>query len=143
MTDSFSAAPPTERELQALKILWRRGEATVREICDDLQAAGQQLAYTTVLSLMQVMEQKGLVGHTTVGKVYSYHPLAKEQQTLASLARTFLDSVFDGAVDQYLLHALGDRKISPAELKRLEDLLAAARKQRPRGTDAKRPGENT
>lgn len=142
MSESLAATPPTERELQALKILWRRGEATVREICDDLQQSGQQLAYTTVLSLMQVMEQKGLVGHTTVGKVYSYHALAQERSTLASLARTFLDSVFDGAVDQYLLHALGDRKISPDELTRLEALLAAARKQRPRGNDQNRSGES-
>jgi BlaI family transcriptional regulator, penicillinase repressor len=125
-----TAASPTERELQALKILWRRGEATVREICDDLEQAGEQLAYTTVLSLMQVMEQKGLVDHTSVGKVYSYRALAQEHSTLGTLARSFLDSVFDGAVDQYLLHALGDRKISPDELKRLEALLAAARKQR-------------
>jgi predicted transcriptional regulator len=132
------ATPPTERELQALKILWRRGEATVREICDELQAAGEQLAYTTVLSLMQVMEQKKLVGHKTAGKVYSYHALAQERPTLNSLARTFLDSVFDGAVDQYLLHALGDRRISSEELERLEALLAAARKPRkPRQGESK------
>jgi BlaI family transcriptional regulator, penicillinase repressor len=130
VAEPLSRTAPTERELQALKILWRRREATVREICDDLQQAGQQLAYTTVLSLMQVMEQKGLVGHTTVGKVYSYFALAEEQPTLGSMARTFLDNVFDGAVDQYLLHALGDRRISPAELRRLEELLAEARKQR-------------
>ena len=52
---------PTERELQALKVLWQAGEATVREICDAINAQGESLAYTTVLSLLQVMEQKGLV----------------------------------------------------------------------------------
>ncbi|MCA9230672.1 MAG: BlaI/MecI/CopY family transcriptional regulator, partial [Planctomycetales bacterium] len=54
---------PTDRELEALKVLWELGEATVREICDQMNVAGEGLAYTTVLSLLQVMEQKGLVSH--------------------------------------------------------------------------------
>ena len=52
---------PTERELEALKVLWERREATVRDLCDALNERGAELAYTTVLSLLQVMEQKGLV----------------------------------------------------------------------------------
>ena len=52
---------PTDRELEALKVLWERREATVRDVCDALNARGAGLAYTTVLSLLQVMEQKGLV----------------------------------------------------------------------------------
>ncbi len=54
---------PTERELQALKVLWQAGRATVREITAAINERGESLAYTTVLSLLQVMEQKGLVGH--------------------------------------------------------------------------------
>ena len=63
---------PTDRELEALKVLWRHGEATVREICDRMNEDGAKLAYTTVLSLLQVMEQKGLVEHRQSGKAYSY-----------------------------------------------------------------------
>ena len=55
--------PPTDRELQALKVLWKRGGATVREIWNLLRVEDANLAYTTVLSLLQVMEQKGLVEH--------------------------------------------------------------------------------
>ena len=119
---------PTDRELEALKVLWDRGEATVREVCDALNAGGEQLAYTTVLSLMQVMEQKGLVTHRSEGKVYIYQPAIEREKTLRQLATGFLDRVFDGALDEYLVHALGKRKISPKEIDQLEQLLAEHKK---------------
>jgi BlaI family transcriptional regulator, penicillinase repressor len=120
---------PTERELQALKVLWQMGEATVREICEAINAQGQSLAYTTVLSLLQVMEQKGLVGHRTSGKVYSYSARVEREATVRTLARGFLDRVFDGAVDEYLVHALEARHPSPDEIRKLEDLIAQAKQR--------------
>jgi predicted transcriptional regulator len=120
---------PTERELQALKILWDRGEATVRDICDSLAERGESLAYTTILSLMQTMEQKGLVGHKAAGKTYSYFPKVRRDSTFRSLARGFLDSVFDGAMDEYLLHAMQTRRLSADELARLEKLIDQAKNQ--------------
>lgn len=124
---------PTERELQALKILWDRGEATVRDIAGSLAQRGESLAYTTILSLMQTMEQKGLVGHKAAGKTYSYFPKVRRDSTFRSLARGFLDSVFDGAMDEYLLHALQTRKLSADEIARLEKLIDQAKDQsRPR-----------
>src|SRR3954451_17344874 len=81
---------PTERELQALKVLWQMGEATVREICEAINAQGDSLAYTTVLSLLQVMEQKGLVGHRASGKSYAYFARANRQATVQTLTRGFL-----------------------------------------------------
>ena len=124
------AAIPTERELQALKIIWQLGQATVREVCDALEERGQKLAYTTVLSLLQVMEQKGLVGHTASGKVYTYFSKVRRDSTFRSLAKGFLDSVFDGAMDEYLVHALQSRKLSLAELNRLETMIAQAKQAR-------------
>lgn len=120
---------PTDRELEALKVLWDRGEATVREVCDAVNAEGEELAYTTVLSLLQVMEQKGLVTHRSEGKAYVYLPAIEREKTLRQLATGFLERVFDGALDEYLVHALGKRKISASELEQLEAMLAAARKQ--------------
>src|ERR1043166_4684305 len=102
---------PTDRELEALKILWQRGEATVRDLADALNAAGAGLAYTTVLSLLQVMEQKDLVAHRREGKAYVYIPKIERAQTVRDLAAGFLDRVFDGAVDEYLVHALESRKL--------------------------------
>jgi predicted transcriptional regulator len=128
------AETPTDRELQALKVLWDRGHATVRDIADAMNDAvaregGDELAYTTVLSLLQVMEQKGLVDHRREGKAYVYVPLVEQQSTFRQLAGSFLHKVFDGAVDEYLVHALESKNLSAAELDQLEAMLAAARQR--------------
>lgn len=123
---------PTERELEALKVLWDRREATVRDIADAINApktARDQLAYTTVLSLLQVMEQKRLVDHRRDGKAYVYFPLVERQSTFRQLAGNFLDKVFDGALSEYLVHALDSKPLSDAELAKLEAMLADARQQ--------------
>ena len=128
----MTAVVPSERELQALKVLWQLGRATVREICDALGERGDKLAYTTVLSLLQVMEQKRLVGHTASGKSYSYYAKVDRERTFRTLAGGFLDRVFDGALDEYLVHALQTRSLSSDELARLEGLIAQARELRRR-----------
>jgi BlaI family penicillinase repressor len=125
------SAEPSQRELQALKVLWHTQEATVREICDAINAQGETLAYTTVLSLLQVMEQKGLVGHRTTGKVYSYFARVERHATVRTLTRGFLDRVFDGVVDEYLVHALEARRPSPDEIRKLEELIAQAKQKQP------------
>ncbi len=136
---------PTERELQALKVLWQLGEATVREICDALDSQGDRLAYTTVLSLLQVMEQKGLVGHTALGKVYTYFPKVRREPTFRRLAKGFLETVFDGAMDEYVMRALESRRLSSDEIARLEQMIAAAKDQvriSPQDSNDTRPGDS-
>jgi BlaI family penicillinase repressor len=120
---------PTERELQVLKVLWQDGEATVREVWKVLSASDTELAYTTALSLMQVMEQKGLVKHRADGKAYVYSSLVKQQSVFRQMASRFLKRVFDGAVDEYLVHALAGQRPSDEELDRMEQMLAAARER--------------
>src|SRR6185436_11239725 len=137
----MSSMPPTDRELEALKVLWDRGEATVRDLADAMNAGAKQdgsdeLAYTTVLSLLQVMEQKGLVAHRREGKAYVYVPRAERQSTIRRMASSFLEKVFDGAVDEYLVHALESKRLSTDELDQLEAMLASARER-----SAKRPSK--
>ena len=122
--------PPTDRELEALKVLWEQSEATVREVCNAMNTAGEELAYTTVLSLLQVMEQKGLVAHRREGKAYVYLPRVDRDKTLGGLAAGFLERVFDGSLDEYLVHALGTRKVTKRELDQIEAILSAARKKK-------------
>ena len=128
---------PTGRELEALKVLWQKGDATVREVCDAISAGGEELAYTTVLSLLQVMEQKGFVGHRRIGKAYAYFAKVERQRTCRRLAGSFLDRVFDGALDEYLLHALQSRRMTAKELSLLEEMITEAkshsRKQNKKG----------
>ena len=130
----MTAVPPTDRELEALKVLWERGEATVRDLADAMNAASREsgndeLAYTTVLSLLQIMEQQRLVGHRREGKAYVYLPRAERKSTIGRMASSFLEKVFDGAVDEYLVHALESKRLSADELDQLEAMLAAARER--------------
>jgi len=122
---------PTARELEALKILWNQGRATVRDVYRAMCAEQPELAYTTVLSLMQTMERKGLVTRETEGrgKTHYYHAVAKSDPTMRNLAGQFLDTVFDGAVDQYLVRALEARRPTAEELEELEQMIAKAKKQ--------------
>jgi BlaI family transcriptional regulator, penicillinase repressor len=123
-------AVPTGRELEALKVIWSRGKATVREIYQAMRPReGEgELAYTTVLSLLQTMEQKGLVGHEAAGKAYTYFALVQRESTFRRLAGGFLDQVFDGALGEYVARALQARPHSLKELEDLERMIAAAKK---------------
>ncbi|NLE37284.1 MAG: BlaI/MecI/CopY family transcriptional regulator, partial [Pirellulaceae bacterium] len=83
----------------------------------------------SVLSLMQAMEQKGLVGHEEVGRAYDYFAKVEQNSTFQRLAAGFLDRVFDGAMDQFLVHGLKSRRPSIEELEQLEQMIAEAKKQ--------------
>ncbi len=136
---------PTDRELEALKVLWERGEATVRDVCDAINQRGGDcaLAYTTVLSLLQVMEQKGLVSHRRDGKAYVYAPRIEQVKTYRELAGEFLDRVFDGAVGEYLVHALGSRRLKAGEWEELEAMIAKAKRQATGGSAKQQAAKRT
>jgi BlaI family transcriptional regulator, penicillinase repressor len=118
---------PTDRELEALKILWQRGPCPVSELCEAMQERGNELAYTTVLSLLQVMEQKGLVGHRQEGKAYQYFARVERERTFRALSGGFLQKVFDGALDEYLVHALRSKTPTAEELDRLAAAISEAK----------------
>ena len=130
----MAAIIPSDRELEALKILWQEGPASVGDLCAALKKQGSELAYTTVLSLLQVMEQKGLVGHRQTGKAYAYFARVERDSTFRALAQGFLHKVFDGALDEYLVHALRSKTTTTAELDRLSQTIAEAR------TRTRKPG---
>jgi predicted transcriptional regulator len=130
----MAAIIPSDRELEALKILWQEGPASVGDLCYALKKQGSELAYTTVLSLLQVMEQKGLVGHRQTGKAYAYFARVERDSTFRALAQGFLHKVFDGALDEYLVHALRSKTTTTAELDRLSQTIADAR------TRSRKPG---
>jgi BlaI family transcriptional regulator, penicillinase repressor len=123
----MSETLPTSRELDALKVLWARGKATVRELYGELRPRDGELAYTTVLSLLQTMEQKGLVGHEAVGKAYVYYPKVRRESVFRRLAGGFLDQVFDGALNEYVARALQSKRPSLEELESVERMIAEAK----------------
>ena len=132
-------AHPTPRELEALKVLWRLGPSTVREVHREMQPREGGLAYTTVLSLLQTMEQKGLVGHESAGKAYAYFAKVRRDSVFRRLAGGFLEQVFDGAMGEYVARALQAKPPSVGELEELEAMIAEAKKraqardERPKG----------
>ena len=123
---------PSERELEILKVLWELGSGSVREVHQRL-CPGGELAFTTVQTLLRIMEDKGLVEHRAEGRTFIYTPRYSRER----LTSRFLAKVFDGALDQFVLSVLQARDVSPQELQELERIIARARRDKQdRGEDA-------
>src|SRR5947199_5920123 len=119
-------ARPTPSELAILRVLWRRGRATVREVLDALNSerADARLAgYTTVLKLMQIMADKGLVRRDESRRTHVYLPARGEEQTQRRLVKDLLDRVFGGSARKLVLHALEARKATADEIAEIRSLL--------------------
>jgi predicted transcriptional regulator len=119
-------AHPTERELEILKVIWDRGEATVREVYEELSRE-LPIVQNTVQAFLRTMEEKGLVAHRVEGRTFIYRPLVERESTQANLASHLLQRVFDGAIDQLVQSVFEARRPSPAELASLEALIAEAK----------------
>jgi BlaI family transcriptional regulator, penicillinase repressor len=117
---------PTERELDILKVLWDRGEATVRDVYEELRQR-LPIVQNTVQAFLRTMEEKGLVGHRLEGRTFIYRPTYQRQQTTQHLTEQLLTRAFDGAIDQLVQSALSLRQPTKDELDRLEQLLAQAK----------------
>ena len=117
---------PTERELDILKVLWVRGESTVREVYEQLRLR-LPIAQNTVQAFLRTMEEKGLVKHRLEGRTFIYEPIFRRQQTTQRMAGQLLQRAFDGAIDQLVQSVLALRMPTTDELARLEELIAEAR----------------
>ena len=124
--------PPTERELEILKILWDRGEASVREVFDEMRR-GAPIVQNTVQAFLRTMEEKGLVRHRAEGRTFIYQPVPRRAETEKRLVSGVLQRVFDGAIDQLVQSALSLRQPTADELAKLEELIRQHRAARPRG----------
>ena len=99
--------PPTERELEILKILWTKGEASVREVYEAMSESAP-IVQNTVQAFLRTMEDKGLVKHRTEGRTFIYRPLSQHEDTKKHLVSRVLQRVFDGAMDQLVQSVLRD-----------------------------------
>lgn len=113
---------PTEAELAILTVLWRVGRATVREVHEDL-AADSKVGLTTVLKLMQIMVDKGLIQRDTSVRPQVFWAAQRQQQTQKRMVRDLLDRAFQGSPGELVLQALSLRRTSSEELARIKDLL--------------------
>ena len=116
---------PTDAELTILRVLWSKGPSTVRQVHDVL-AAGRELAYTTVLKLLQIMTDKGLTTRELLGLQHVYTARRTEQDTQRQLVKDLLDRAFDGSTSQLVMQALATTAATPGELREIRRLLATA-----------------
>src|SRR5437763_16519301 len=117
----------TDRELDVMSVLWDAGSATVAEVRERLS---DDLAYTTVLTVLRTLEQKGYVGHTGEGRAHRYRPLVQRAAAGRSARRRLVDKVFDGSPDLLLPQLVSDKNLSDEELRRLRKLLADRLRER-------------
>ena len=112
----------TDRELDVMALLWDRGSATVAEVRERLP---DDLAYTTVLSVLRTLEEKGHVGHRGEGKAHRYFPLVERRVAGRSALARLIDTVFNGSPELLLTQLLSDRDLSDDQIKKLRRLLDA------------------
>jgi predicted transcriptional regulator len=108
----------TPQELEIMKVVWQKGEATVRDVYEDLLER-RKIAYTTVMTMLNVLETKGHLRKRQDDRAFVYKPTKPEAAVVRSMVREFVDRLFDGAAEPLVLHLLKDRHFTRKEL---EDL---------------------
>lgn len=112
----------TDRELDAMSVLWRHGSATVADVREGID---DDLAYTTVLSVLQTLEEKGFVRHESEGRAYRYFPTVGPEEAGGTAIGRIVDKIFHGAADVLLAQLVSSRKVPPEQLERMRALLDA------------------
>jgi predicted transcriptional regulator len=110
----------TERELDVMAVLWDLGSATVAEVRDRIE---DDLAYTTVLTVLRTLEAKGYVGHREEGKAHRYAPLVARNAAGQSALARLTEKVFSGSAELLLTQLVSGRRMTAEELKRMRQLL--------------------
>jgi predicted transcriptional regulator len=120
------SATLTPQELEIMKVVWERRAATVRDVYEALLEK-RKIAYTTVMTMMNVLERKGHLAKRAQNRTYVYEPVKPKHRVLGAMVRDFVDRVFDGSAEPLLVHLLEDRHLSEKEL---EELAKKARGRR-------------
>jgi len=105
-----------------MKVVWRRDEATVRDVYEALRET-RPVAYTTVMTMMRILQEKGYLTKVAEEKAHVYRPARPRQEVLGGMVREFLDRVFDGASDALLVHLARDNKLTARQKRIVKQLL--------------------
>lgn len=116
------AKKPTNSEVAILQVLWIRGPGTVREVHDELLKV-REIGYTTVLKLMQLMLEKGLLVRDELGRGHVYRPAEAQDSAKRNLVGDLMDRAFGGSAHDLVMHALTAKRTTPEELADIRRLL--------------------
>jgi predicted transcriptional regulator len=104
----------TPQELAIMKVVWQLEKATVRDVYEALREK-RSIAYTTVMTMMKILEEKGYLKKARVDRAHVYKPSRPRQQVVSAMVKDFVDRVFDGAATGLLAHLAKDRRLSSGE----------------------------
>lgn len=110
----------TDAELRLMRVLWKQQEATVSEVVQNLQSDGNEPAYTTVLTILRILEKKGYVTHTKEGRAFRYKPVVKQAEARRRALRHLLARFFNNSPELLLLNILEDEKLTLHDIQRLK-----------------------
>jgi BlaI family transcriptional regulator, penicillinase repressor len=119
----------TEQELEIMKVVWSKGTATVRDVYEEL-LNHRRIAYTTVMTMMGILEQKGHLKKSADERAYVYSPTQPQREVLRTMVHDFVTRVFNGSAKPLLVHLLEDKNISPEELDEITKLLQDRRRKK-------------
>jgi BlaI family penicillinase repressor len=105
----------TEQELEIMKIIWERDRVTVRDVYESLLER-RKIAYTTVMTMMNILEQKKYLRKSADDRAYIYRPAKAKKQVIKGMVREFVDRVFNGSAEPLLVHLIEDRRLTDQEL---------------------------
>lgn len=112
----------TEQELEIMKIVWERDRATVRDVYESLLER-RKIAYTTVMTMMNILEQKKYLRKSAEDRAYIYRPAKPKKQVIKGMVREFVDRVFNGSAEPLLVHLIEDRRLSNKDLDELARMI--------------------
>ena len=111
----------TEQELEIMKIVWERESSTVRDVYEALLKK-RKVAYTTVMTMMKILEQKKYLKKTQLERAYVYRPAQPQRQVVGAMVRDFINRVFNGATEPLLVHLVEEHDLSREELEEIARL---------------------
>jgi BlaI family penicillinase repressor len=112
----------TEQELEIMKIVWARELASVRDVYEALLER-RKIAYTTVMTMMKILEQKKYLLKTQEDRAYIYRPAKPKNQVIKSMVREFVNRVFNGSAEPLLVHLIEDQRLSQKDLEEIAQMI--------------------
>jgi len=114
-----------KQQLEIMKIIWELGEATVRGVYETLLKR-RRVAYTTVMTMMSVLEEKGHLKKRQVGRAFVYRPARSRSQVVGGMVTDFVGRVFNGSAEALVVQLIKDKRLSPKDLDRIKELIEEA-----------------